>query len=77
MCLHDLSLKLCQQHSNRNRRIAGNFKRAMDEYNFPVIIILTIVGFFSLAAMLLVPIYRFLVREERATEEREREQAEL
>ncbi len=40
----------------------------MNDYNFTVIIIVTAVGFFALAAVLLVPIYRFLKREEKASE---------
>ena len=38
----------------------------MEEYNFTAIIIATTVGFFSLAFVLLFPVYRFLRREERA-----------
>lgn len=38
----------------------------MDLYN--VVIIVSFVGFCALAAILLVPIYRFLKREERASE---------
>ncbi len=40
----------------------------MDDYNYTWIIVGTTVGFFALAAVLLVPIYRFLNREEKASE---------
>ena len=40
----------------------------MDDYNYTWIIIGTTVGFFALAAALLVPIYRFLKREEKESE---------
>ncbi len=39
----------------------------MGDYALPIVI--TFVGFISLAAILLVPIYRFLQREERRSEE--------
>ena len=38
------------------------------ERDFTLIIVLTTVGFFSLAFVLLYPIYRFMRREERAAE---------
>lgn len=38
----------------------------MDTYD--AVILLTLVGFIALAAMLLVPVYRFLKREERASQ---------
>ena len=37
----------------------------MPNYNYTLIIIATIVGFFTLAAILLVPVYRFLRKEEK------------
>ena len=40
----------------------------MDDYNYTIIIIATTIGFFALAAVLLVPIYRFLNREEKESE---------
>ena len=40
----------------------------MDDYNYTWIIIGTTVGFFALAAALLVPIYKFLNREEKESE---------
>jgi len=42
----------------------------MDQYT--VVIIATAVGFFALAAALLIPVYRFLKREEKAGEEFDR-----
>ncbi len=36
--------------------------------NYTIIIILSTVGFFALAAILLVPIYRFLLKEEEVAE---------
>lgn len=39
----------------------------MTDYN--LIILLTLVGFLALAAVLLVPVYRFLRREEEASDE--------
>ena len=39
----------------------------MDSYTF--VIIVTLVGFFALAAALLVPVYRFLKKEEKVAEE--------
>jgi hypothetical protein len=42
----------------------------MDQYTF--VIIATTVGFFALAALLLVPVYRFLKREEEASKQWER-----
>jgi hypothetical protein len=37
-------------------------------YDFTTIIIVTTIGFFCLAAILLVPVYLFLKREEKASE---------
>ena len=37
----------------------------MPNYNYTLIILATIVGFFTLAAILLVPVYRFLRKEEK------------
>jgi len=39
----------------------------MDNYNYTLIILATAVGFFLLAAILLVPIYLFLNREEESS----------
>ncbi len=41
----------------------------MPDNDYTMIIIATSIGFFSLAAILLVPIYLFLKREEKASEE--------
>ncbi|MFK7848297.1 MAG: hypothetical protein AB8G77_23620 [Rhodothermales bacterium] len=40
----------------------------MDDPDYTWLIIGTIVGFFALAALLLVPVYRFLNREEKVSE---------
>lgn len=40
----------------------------MQAIDFLWIIIGTVIGFFGLAALLLVPVWRFLTREERASE---------
>lgn len=40
----------------------------MEEIDYTWVILGTIVGFFSLAALLLVPVYRFLNREEKVSE---------
>ncbi len=48
----------------------------MFDPDYTWLIIGTIVGFFSLAALLLVPIYRFLNREEKAAEQWTKEQLE-
>ena len=45
----------------------------MEEINFTWVILVTLVGFFALAAMLLVPVYRFLKSEEKASEKWTRE----
>ncbi len=39
----------------------------MANYNYWLIILATLVGFFTLAAILLVPVYRFLKKEEKAS----------
>lgn len=41
----------------------------MPNYNYTLIILATIVGFFTLAAILLVPVYRFLRKEEKLSAE--------
>ena len=41
----------------------------MDNYNYDLIILGTLIGFFTLAAILLVPVYRFLKREEKVSEQ--------
>lgn len=41
----------------------------MADNDYTLIIVVTTIGFFCLAAILLVPIYRFLKREEKASEE--------
>ena len=41
----------------------------MPNYNYTFIIIATLVGFFTLAAILLVPVYRFLRKEEEVSAE--------
>jgi|GEM_PF-4868101 len=41
----------------------------MPNYNYTLIILATIVGFFTLAAILLVPVYRFLRKEEKISAE--------
>ena len=41
----------------------------MEEIDYTWVILGTIVGFFSLAALLLVPVYRFLKREEKESEQ--------
>ena len=40
----------------------------MEEIDYTWVIVVTLIGFFALAAMLLVPVYRFLKREEKASE---------
>ncbi len=40
----------------------------MEEQDYTWIIIATLVGFFALAAALLVPIYRFLIQQEKVSE---------
>ena len=47
--------------------------RSMEEINYTWVIVGTLVGFFSLAALLLIPVYRFLKREEKASEQWTRE----
>ena len=41
----------------------------MPNYNYDLIIIATLVGFFTLAAALLVPIWRFLKKQEKVSAE--------
>lgn len=50
--------------------MSGRFSTppSMDDYNYLLIILLTFVGFVALAAILLVPVYLFLKREERASD---------
>lgn len=40
----------------------------MEDQDYTWVVIGTTIAFFSLAALLLVPIYRFLIREEKASE---------
>jgi membrane protein implicated in regulation of membrane protease activity len=42
--------------------------------DYTLVIILTLVGFIALAAILLVPVYRFLKREERESKQWSREE---
>ena len=41
----------------------------MEDSTYWLVIVLTTVGFFGLAALLLVPVYRFLMREEEASKQ--------
>ena len=45
----------------------------MEDTNYTWVIIATFIGFCALAALLLVPVYRFLKREEKASEQWTRE----
>ena len=66
--LNALSLKLRTPRSQLLRlKTCGFVVDNMEEQDYTWIIIVTLVGFFALAALLLVPIYRFLVREEKAS----------